>query len=307
MALQFRTPGIGAGDLPAPTIPGAADRRTETDTLLARVENAMHDLSGTTAPSAAQRAALHHLRAGGGRFRARLAIDAGLSLGIAPARIAAVAAAVELVHNASLIHDDLQDRDDRRRGRASIWVEFGDAVAVSAGDLMLSAAYGALAAGGSAAASLVDLLHQRIREMIRGQDSDLTRPDQYLDLAEYETIAAGKSGPLLILPLEMSLVLAGRDDQRAIAAACGRHFAIGYQMFDDLRDVAIDRAGGALNAVLVLTRSGHSSPGARVTDLAIGHFHQADTLSRSLPADCGRLLARSARKLSRQLTGDTRT
>lgn len=307
MSLQLGIVGTGAGPSPAPVTALADHRRTDGEVLLTRVEQRMALLVSTTTRSAAQLAALHHLRAGGGRFRARLAIDAGLALGIAPDHIESVAAAVELVHNASLIHDDLQDRDEVRRGRPAVWVDFGDAVAVSAGDLMLSAAYGALASSGSAAAVLIERLHRRIGELIRGQDADLSGPAQHLTLADYENIAAGKSGPLLILPVEMSLALADLETSQTTAAACGRHFAIGYQMFDDLRDVAIDRSGGALNAVLVLARSGHHDPEGQVTERAVQHFDQAESLSRSLPAGSGRLLAEAARKLRRQLTGETRT
>jgi geranylgeranyl pyrophosphate synthase len=264
----------------------------------------MRNLVGDPLGSTAHHAALGHLKAGGRRFRARLAIDAGLALSLDSTHISAVAAAVELVHNASLIHDDLQDRDETRRHAPAVWAEFGDAVAVLSGDLMLSAAYAALASTGNAAGPLIQRLHHRIGELIRGQDADPTKPNTHLDLAAYETIAAGKSGPLLILPMELCLHLADCADSSATAEECGRHFAIGYQMFDDLRDVANDKAKGSLNAVLIMAGCGHNHPEACVTNLATEHFRQAQILSRNLPAECGRLLAWMAYRLSRRLLGE---
>ena len=284
---------------PAGRLPAAAP--AEAGALLVQVEDRMRDLVAYHPGSAAQEAALSHLQAGGGRFRARLAIDAGLALRLEPRRILAIAAAVELVHNASLIHDDLQDRDPQRRQAAAVWAEFGDAVAVCAGDLMLSAAYAALADTGAAAPRLISRLHRRVSALIHGQDADLASGRDVSDLEAYEAIATGKSGALLVLPLEFALELAEATGALAVAAACGRSFALGYQMFDDLRDVEGDRAKAALNAVLVLEARGLSAPELEVARLAARHFRHAAALSARLPSDCGRLLAATAQRLSAQL------
>jgi geranylgeranyl pyrophosphate synthase len=268
--------------------------------LLEQVDQTMRELVTHPFPSAAQRAALYHLNAGGGRFRARLAIDSGLALKLPPAQIVSAASAVELVHNASLVHDDLQDRDRKRRNATAVWAAFGDSVAVCAGDLMLSAAYAALAATGPSAASLIELLHRRVTRLIRGQDADLAGAAS-LDLAGYESIAASKSGPLLALPLEFGLILAGHREACELAAECGRQFSLGYQMFDDLRDLADDQGKGALNAVLVLSALGEPESETSVRRLALDHFEMAARLTSRLPARCGRLLAAKARQLSGSL------
>lgn len=278
-----------------------AARLDANSDLLMLVETLMHNLVGTGTGSAAQQAALTHLQAGGGRFRARLAIDAGLALELEANQIIAVASAVELLHNASLIHDDLQDRDTLRRDAPAVWAAFGDAVAICAGDLLLSASYAALAGAGTRVSDLMTLLHQRVRALIAGQDADLAASQNHVNLDDYENIAAGKSGPLLALPLELALRLANCSAHAPIAVACGRHFALGYQMFDDLRDVGGDREKASLNAVLVMESLGSDQPELDVAMHADRHFRTSAVLASQLPMNCGRLLAGTAKRLSQRL------
>ncbi|MFW5816239.1 MAG: polyprenyl synthetase family protein [Wenzhouxiangella sp.] len=273
-----------------------ASAPADASTLLDRVERTMQDLVSGNPSSAAQQAALDHLQAGGGRFRARLAIEAGLALDVQPAAIVASAASVELVHNASLVHDDVQDRDRLRRGRLAVWAARGEAVAICTGDLLLSAAYAALAAC-PATAALVRRLHDSVTLLIRGQDADLDEGPSVADLASYEAIAAGKSGPLLSLPLSFALDLAGRTGFDPLANDCGRLFSLGYQMFDDLRDLQADRARNALNAVRVVEAAGQTEPASIVAERAGKHFRQTAALARTLPCNSGRLLAETALRL----------
>ncbi|MFP4208009.1 MAG: polyprenyl synthetase family protein [Wenzhouxiangella sp.] len=292
MSLQanaLHRPGPGAGALPAPAPADAL-------TLLDRVECRMQDLVSGNPSSAAQQAALDHLQAGGGRFRARLAIEAGLALDVQPAAIVASAASVELVHNASLVHDDVQDRDRLRRGRPAVWAAHGEAVAICTGDLLLSAAYAALATS-PATSALAPHLHNHVTLLIRGQDADLGEGRNVADLASYEAIAAGKSGPLLSLPLSFALHLAGHAEFDPLAKDCGRLFSLGYQMFDDLRDLEADRARNALNAVRVVEAAGQTEPASIVAKRAGKHFGQTAALARTLPCNSGRLLAETALKL----------
>ena len=124
------------------------------------------------------RACAHHLGAGGQRVRALLALDAGVTLGIPDVDAVTIAATVELLHNASLIHDDLQDRSAQRRGAPTVQSAFGAGIALCAGDLLLSGAYGVLA-GYSATASLPRLLaltHSATADAAQGQSADVTPP-----------------------------------------------------------------------------------------------------------------------------------
>ncbi len=153
----------------------------------------------TGQPSAAAQAATYHFAAGGRRLRARLAIHAALALGLDPADGVALATAAELLHNASLIHDDLQDRSSSRRGTDTVWAAFGDDVAICAGDLLLSAAYSALSqiSDRSKLPALIARVHERTSTAIGGQCADLSAGARlHGDIAGFETIAVAKSGAL---------------------------------------------------------------------------------------------------------------
>ena len=76
---------------------------------------------------------------GGGRVRAKLGLEAAEILNLDDPGRLACACGPELLHNASLVHDDLQDRDETRRGHPAVWRRFGPAAAISIGDLMISA------------------------------------------------------------------------------------------------------------------------------------------------------------------------
>lgn len=265
-----------------------------TPTLM-RVEQTMRSLVLQHAGPAGNAAALH-LSAGGSRVRARLALHACATLGVPEAQAIAVAAACELLHNASLVHDDLQDRDPQRRGHDTVWRRHGDAAAICVGDLMLSAAYGSLASAGADAGRLIARLHQRVAAVIHGQCDDLgLQGDTVASLDTYERVARGKSAPLLILPLELALALAGRLDAIEVAAEAGALFAVGYQAADDLDDVERDVLNGELNLVAVLAARGEPQPHDAARALAIERFQQCMALATGLPRDCGGLLVAQAR------------
>lgn len=240
-------------------------------------------------------AAAQHLSAGGARVRARLALHAGRALGRPEAECIAIAAACELLHNASLVHDDLQDRDEQRRGQDAVWRRYGDAVAICVGDLLLSAAYGALGSTGACAAMLSMRMHRRIAEVIHGQCADLAlQGAAKTTLENYERVASAKSAPLLVLPLELALMLASRDEAVTAAATAGSLFAIGYQIADDLDDAGPDAMHQELNIVSVLAASGVAAPQQHARELAIGRFQQAQAAAASLPSGSGELLAAQA-------------
>ncbi len=238
--------------LTAPTVRTAAPSPGAT---LEEVEARMRALCGLAEAGPVSAAIAHHLGAGGGRVRAALGLDAAGRLGLAPATATAIAAGAELFHNASLVHDDLQDRDRERRGAPSVWARFGDAVALCAGDLMISAAHAALASlrprGGTAPA---EIAHRAVAETARGQAAEIAPGrDEAPDLARYEAVAAAKSGPLLALPVELALAAAGHSDgARRDARRAGDRLAVAYQIADDIADAAADARRPALNAVLVI-------------------------------------------------------
>jgi len=285
---------------------------------LLEVERRMAALIGvidegcTASPDAASAAAVYHLQAGGQRIRARLALHASISLGLAREDACSLASTAELLHNASLIHDDLQDRDRSRRDCDAAWVVYGEEIAICAGDLLLSAAYCALAGVSckSRLPRMMKLTHVRVMDAVRGQCADLSvLKAQPFGIEDYKKIAVAKSGALLGLPIELALIAADKTDALAVAKKAADSFAIGYQIYDDLQDVDADMTrcatAPATNIVQVLQSSGavtdrYASDLAR--KLGLEHLMSAAATSADLPSDAGRLLQQLAVEWHTRLT-----
>lgn len=250
-------------------------------------------------------AAKYHLGTGGQRIRAILALHAGKCLGLTSINTQTLAVACELLHNASLIHDDLHDRDIYRRGHPSVWHKFGDEVAVYAGDLLLSASYLALSQleDVARAPALFALMHASISNAIRGQCADLSPPkNRVLTIRDFTNIASTKSGALLSLPIELALIAADQDMALIRAREAAVAFSIAYQIHDDLVDVDSDTARNpirtygttqiaddtACNVVLIL-QSDLDCIDARMEAKKIGlqHLALAASACTDLPLNSG--------------------
>lgn len=284
---------------------------TLTDTSLQAVESLMHSLirvalkTGDAVVPATIRAAHYHLEAGGQRVRARLALHACQALGVKSADAVRLATAVELLHNASLVHDDLQDNEKLRRGQPTVWVAFGKDVAICTGDLLLSAAYGALAeiSQPELIPVLLRCVHERTTMVIQGQCSELSSKDCAMrDIALYEKIVIGKSGALLSLPMELAFIAAGQASWCERIQAAAHVFGVGYQMVDDLEDLKNDRENHHLNIVLVLESAGLGEASIeRARQTAQKYLDQAIELAEGLPNEAGALLAEYAFVLGKRL------
>jgi geranylgeranyl diphosphate synthase type II len=252
---------------------------------------------------AASRAAIEHLETGGKRLRAKLALHSATRLSLSAGAAIGIAAAGELIHNASLIHDDIQDRSPTRRGEATLWARYGHDLSICAGDLMVSAAYGALAkVSGPHLAALIGRLHLRVSEVISGQSADLSARGRSVETQqEYRRIAAGKSAPLLALPIELSLIAAGRADALSQVEAAADAFATAYQMADDIEDAHIDIPNGEMNIISVLAREAPlDSSRVIAQSLVVRDYRLASDLARGLPLGCGALMADLAEEFLRR-------
>ncbi len=274
--------------------------------LESRLSAVCSDSSGL--PNTCASAACDHLAAGGGRVRAHICLDASLQLGLCEEDALCLAAVCELLHNASLIQDDLLDRTPVRRGSPSVWAKFGDAVAVCTGDLMLSAAYGLLGelSGPASIAPALRLVHQRTREVILGQAAELTlqQPTRTSTIARYETVAKAKAASLLSLSLELPLLLSGNKDYLETAHEAASHFAVAYQVADDLADVAQDTQEGSSNLILLLIHGdGLTTTEAFkiAIELASTRLEAAEKLAGLLPKGCAATLLIHSVKLRKAL------
>jgi geranylgeranyl diphosphate synthase type II len=243
-----------------------------------------------------------HFGSGGSRVRARLALQSGQSLNLPQDVCISLAAGCELLHNASLIHDDLQDRDMVRRDAPTVWAAHGENTAICAGDLMLSAAYAAFAQTGTKASDVIMHAHHRVAQVICGQCDDLRLGGSCADPETYEQIAAAKSGPLLALPLELALIVAGRKDLVNAAKRAATMFAIAYQILDDLTDVTRDSEKGSMNAVNVYALSGSKNPRESACNLAIDRLDLFEQFVSELPAGMIQALVQRAEPIRNALT-----
>ena len=251
-------------------------------------------------------AANYHLASGGHKIRARLCIEAGLALGIKQQDMLILAAVCELLHNASLIHDDIQDGDIVRRDIETVWKKFGVNVALCTGDFLLSAAYGVLAnfSDIQLIPKLIATIHQRTSSVIQGQCADIAYQNQQLcSVGTYQKIAIAKSGALLSLPIELALIASQRSESIADALAAAESFAIAYQIVDDLADLDKDADCHSLNIIFVLKAAGERQNSIQVAKtLALQHLQAASNLATKLPKNSGALLMELALQLKQKLT-----
>ncbi len=249
-------------------------------------------------------ATTHHLRAGGGRIRARICLHASQKLGLPDDTAVLLGAACELIHNASLVQDDVFDRATSRREVASVWSLFGETVAVCAGDLMLSAAFAILTELPDATliAPSIQLAFRHTKSVIVSQGTE--KDAVPLTLAAYEALAINKSASLLTLPLHLPLMVSGHGSSMTLAQRVTESFAVAYQIVDDLEDYLQDQQVGALNVLSVLCNSdapdlNHAR--ALAAERAVELLHQSIKEARELPRDCSAVLVSHARKMLRDI------
>ena len=182
---------------------------TKTDQLQALTElDALYQQEMPHPDSSLAQAASYHFKNPGKSFRAQLALSSGAALGLNEQDNLHWAAACELLHNASLIHDDISDASTHRRGQESIHEHFGSDMALCLGDWMVAKSFELAARNSLYGGPLCALLAQAMQETCSGQISDITQRN-CAGLQEWERIAKGKTAPLLIAPIKGAAVAAG--------------------------------------------------------------------------------------------------
>jgi len=188
---------------------------------------------------------------GGKRLRALLVYTTGEAFGAARAQLDAPAAAVEIIHAYSLIHDDLpaMDDDDLRRGRPSCHKAFDEGTAILAGDALQAFAFELLAARTTALADeprvqMLITLAQAIGTMgmAGGQAIDLAAVGRRLTAAELERMHRRKTGALIVASVELGALAAGLRDgaERRALRRYGDELGLAFQIQDDILDVTGD-------------------------------------------------------------------
>lgn len=187
--------------------------------LIVEVEALMEGLALGAADDLAGQMVREHLHTGGKRLRARLAIAALEALGGQAERAVPWASACELLHNATLIHDDVQDGDRTRRGHPTVWARHGKAQAINAGDLLLMLPFLAIdhvqadaelrwTLGRTLATCAATIARGQTAELVLSENRDATWD-------AYHRAVAGKTGALFQLPVEGAALMAGRSMEEA--------------------------------------------------------------------------------------------
>jgi geranylgeranyl pyrophosphate synthase len=184
----------------------------------------------------------YQIDSGGKRLRPLIVLLATEALGGRGEHALPCAAGIELLHNATLIHDDFQDGDTLRRGRPTVWKTYGWEQSINAGDGLYFVGLELITKTpipGDRLGLLCAIASSRLAQVVRGQVDEfrlkrLARPT----LAQYLDVIRGKTAGLFSLPLEAAALVAGTSDaERAALAAAGETLGLLFQIQDDLLDL----------------------------------------------------------------------
>ncbi|HEL0165090.1 TPA: polyprenyl synthetase family protein [Streptococcus equi subsp. zooepidemicus] len=215
---------------------------------LTRIDATIHQYYDrqSTVSADLEEAILYSVDGGGKRLRPLILLELleGFGLALTDAHYA-IAAAIEMIHTGSLIHDDLpaMDNDDYRRGRLTSHKQFDEATAILAGDSLFLDPFALIAGADLPAGLLVQLIQQFSLAsgtfgMVGGQLLDMKGEQQLLDIQELSDIHASKTGKLLTLPFVAAGIIA---EQSADVLSClweaGRLVGQAFQIRDDILDL----------------------------------------------------------------------
>lgn len=185
----------------------------------------------------------------GKRIRPLLVLLTTAACGTEWLHAAPAAAAVELVHNFSLVHDDIQDNSDKRRGRKTVWKIWGMPIGINVGDALfvlsnqaimdLSENYPA-----DTVIAAAKVLHNTCLDLTRGQFLDMSYEDRNdLGVEDYWPMVAGKTAALLSACCHIGSILGGADEAKQDAyRSFGHAVGIAFQVQDDILGIWGDEA-----------------------------------------------------------------
>ncbi|MGC8488250.1 MAG: polyprenyl synthetase family protein [Clostridia bacterium] len=186
-----------------------------------------------------QRVADHLLAASGKRVRPSLVILAARAAATDQPPPIAVAVAVELIHMATLVHDDIVDRGEVRRGLPALRTAFSDQVAVLAGDFLFARAFELLAATGQP--KVVELAANVVHVMCVGEIQETLEVGQMPTEAEYLRRIDGKTAHFLAASCRLgALAVKAPPSVREALTEYGQHVGMAFQIYDDLLDLIAD-------------------------------------------------------------------
>lgn len=191
----------------------------------------------------------YSLMAGGKRLRPILIMAAADALGVDGEKFLRLATSIEFIHTYSLIHDDLpaMDNDDYRRGKLTNHKVFGEALAILAGDALLTMAFEIIATDKNVDADTkVKIIAEMSKAagaegMVGGQVIDMQSENKQIDMQTLKQMHAAKTGALFCAAIRSGAILAGANDvQLANLTEYARQFGLAFQITDDILDVVGD-------------------------------------------------------------------
>jgi geranylgeranyl diphosphate synthase type I len=210
------------------------------------VERRISDSLRASKHSTLSDAMMHLVDGGGKRLRATLPWLVSKAVGDSHSGLLDIGAAIEIVHNFTLVHDDIMDDDDTRRGLNAVHIEYGLPTAINAGDAMLAIAFErlVLAKGleNKDVAAMVNRLAWMVRRVSEGQQLDIEFEDRIaVSEEDYFEMIEGKTAVMFLTCAEVGSRMSGADDE-TIQCMADWGLAVGlcFQLMDDLIDVLSD-------------------------------------------------------------------
>ena len=262
-----------------------------TEDVTALIERSFFGDGGALSVSLVQAAFHHHFKVLGSGSRIELTRECATALGISSDDACCLAAAVECLHNASLVQDDLQDRSATRRGQASVAAQFGSDVALGLTDQLITTAFVCLSGVSfpDHLPLLISRINRTVAKTVEGQTTELSGSLDGASLDSFLASAKKKSGPLFALSLELPLIFARHTKflETAHEAAC--QFGLGYQILDDLRDQRSDLRGACSGNLVFALEAPENERNASTVAAAMARrlLDQAASGASSLPLGCG--------------------
>ncbi len=233
----------------------------------------------------------YSLMSGGKRLRPILLMAAADAAGSDGEKFLSVAGAIEMIHTYSLIHDDLpaMDNDDYRRGKLTSHKVFGEAMAILAGDALLTFAFEIMARQENVSP---EVLLSVVREMstaagaagmVGGQAIDLESEGKKIDMATLKKMHLGKTGALFKAAIRSGAILAGADEEKLSALTrYAEFFGLAFQITDDILDVIGDEKN--LGKPIGSDERNHKSTYVTLTSLDEAKILAEETINGALDA-----------------------
>lgn len=269
------------------------------------IERSFFGVGGVHSGNPVQAAFWHHFAARGGGSRISLTQTCASAFGMQKADVACLASAVECLHNASLVQDDLQDNSKFRRGQSSVAARFGRDVALGLTNQLITSAFVCLSgiSDPTRLPFLISHIHRAVGETVDGQTRELSGSLHGRSLDAYLSAAKKKSGPLFALSLELPLIFTKHSEFVEIAHEAACQFGLGYQILDDLKDQKSDPRGKRSGNVVFALKKSNDSKNARTTAAIMAEYllQEASERADSLPLGCGRPLIDLIGRLTAQI------